>query len=75
LEVALAMLAGSPSAISAGNVANVPPPASAFIAPPSAPAPAARRIAEKSIKRHLAKAGVSGRSPFASLTRSPLSPG
>src|SRR5690349_382019 len=44
------MFAGRPSAIRAGKVANVPPPASAFIAPPSTPAPAARRIKERSIK-------------------------
>src|SRR3546814_4349637 len=39
-----AILAGNPSAISAGSVANVPPPASAFIAPPRIPAAAAKAI-------------------------------
>src|SRR5689334_18182038 len=48
LEVALATFAGRPSAISAGRVAKVPPPASAFITPPTHPAPAAKAIAAKS---------------------------
>ena len=48
LEVAFATLAGRPSAISDGRVAKVPPPASAFIAPPTQPAPAANAIPARS---------------------------
>ena len=46
LLVAFAWGLGRPSAMSAGMVAKVPPPASAFIAPPTSPAPAASAIAK-----------------------------
>ena len=67
LLVALAALAGSPSAISAGSVAKVPPPASAFIAPPTRLAAKGRAKAVTGID-----APSTGRSTLSSVARAVL---